>query len=259
MDGDNIELDLSDLMAPDATSADAAHTDTPTDAEGQPPEAPTVPSPSTDDEVERLRAENQAYKQHVDNLLSRMGQQPSTAPAPKQDDALPDIAEQVNRSYDKNTAPALLETLGILERRLEAKLKDMLPRKEWDAAQPVLQRAVLNIDEQNARAGLAKRGVTEEQLGAAKKEMARLIANGERFSSYEAAYRAGLTESFLSARNVKGVATKAAREAQATTAANADNSPANTPANKAKITLSKDTLLNRPFDALEQLKNAGVK
>lgn len=256
MDNENIDLDLSDLMAPDATPATDAPV-TPEAAEAPAEQAPVEPSPAAT-EVERLRAENAAMKQHVDNLLGRLSQ-PQQQPAPKHEDALPDVAGHIAQSFDKTTAPPLAKALELLEQRLEAKMKGFVPRNEWDAAQPVIQRAVLSLDEQRAQQTLREKGVDAAQIQAAKKCADELMARGERFSSYEGAYRAGLAEAMMAEKMGKAVATKAAREVKAATAAQGSNTPADTPATKAKITVAKNEVLNDFFGTLDKIKAASTK
>lgn len=249
---DEFDLDLSDLMAPDAPDATLA--DDATDEAGtQEPDDSPAPSAETEvDPTEALRAENAELRKHIDNILARMGQQQQPQ-AQQTESVIPDIYPEIEKLFDKTSAPAAVKMAQLIEQRIEAKLKGYTPKSEWDAAQPVLQQAVLTLDEQRAQNSLRQRGVTDQQITAAKKEMDNLIQSGQRFSSYDAAYKAGLAEVLMREKFATAKATKAGREVKAARASENDNSPADSPSAGVKLKVSRDEILNSPFDVLDRI------
>lgn len=253
---DELEIELQDLAQArdDDDTTDADHSDQ-EPAGGE----PDGDSPASGDiehirreDHERVLAERDAYKQHVDNLLGKLGSQ---TPQQTQDtkEALPDLRDVINRNFNEATREPLLNTLEQLERRIDAKLRSYTPREEWDAAQPALQQAILSVDEQRAQRSLLNEGYDQREIDRAQREMQRLIKDGARFSNYDNAYAAAMHYIERESRKKQAKATVRGREEKEARAERNDNSPPDTNANRRVLKTTKDEVLNDPLGVLDRI------
>ncbi len=171
-----IELDLSDLMVPDTPEDTTTTSDTTEtfDADEATQVGP-APSDPRDSEIAQL-------KEYVNSLLGKIPGAQSTTPQTAAID-IPDVYPEIEKLFDEKSAPAAVKLAQLLEKRIDAKLKQYTPKAEWDAAQPVLQQAVLTVDEQRTQNAMRAKGLTDDQIVAAKAKMDAVAAEGRSLSA----------------------------------------------------------------------------
>lgn len=164
--------------------------DTPETPETPPAQSdPVEPEPPAVDPMaarlqednERMRRENEEYRQHL------MRQQQAAAPAEQE----VDIEKFIEENLGEKSAPVMKQLVKHLEKKLGKRFAD---RTEFEQTKQAALAADVRAQEQQAIADQKADGVPDEIIGDAKRLILDWAKKGEFYPSAGAAYRAAVGE-----------------------------------------------------------------